>query len=61
MKILYPLHATGFEKMTGNEMKEAKTTGEEMICSVLNLDNSYKSIFSDLSKRIVNDYVLNKA
>ena len=32
-----------------------------MICAILYLENSYKSRFADLKKRIKNDYMLNKA
>ena len=32
-----------------------------MLCAILYLENSDKARFSDLKKRIENDYVLNKA
>ena len=32
-----------------------------MLCEILYLENSDKSIFSDLKKHVGNDYVLNKA
>ena len=32
-----------------------------MICAILYLDNSDKSRFADLKKRVENDYVLNNA
>ena len=32
-----------------------------MICAILYLENSDKSRFADLKKRVENDYVLNKA
>ena len=32
-----------------------------MLCAILYLENSYKSRFVDLTKRVENDYVLNKA
>ena len=31
-----------------------------MICAILYMENSEKSRFSDLTKRVENDYVLNK-
>ena len=34
--------------------------GEEMLCAILYIDNSYKSRFSDLNNCVENDYVLKK-
>ena len=34
--------------------------GEEMLCAILYINNSYKSRFSDLNNCVENDYVLNK-
>ena len=60
MKICFPLHNTGFDSIQENEKKEAEKAGEEMLCAILYLENSDKARFSDLKKRIENDYVLNK-
>ena len=40
--------------------KEVNTAGEEMLCAILYLENSDEARFSDLNKRVENDYVLNK-
>ena len=32
-----------------------------MLCAIIYLENSDKARFSDLKKRVENDYVLNKA
>ena len=59
--MLLPTHATGFDTLLDDAKKEAETAGEEMICEILYLENSDKSIFADLKKRIKNNYVLNKS
>ena len=61
MKIRFLFHNTGFDFLQEYENKEAEKAGEEMICAILYLENSDKARFSDLKKRIKNDYVLNKA
>ena len=61
MKILFPLHNTGFDSLQEDEKKEAENTGEEMICKILYLEKSDKARFADLKKRVENDYVPNKA
>ena len=61
MNILYPLHVTGFDTMSDDDKKEAETVLEEMLCTILYLENSDKDRFDDLKKRVKNDYVLNKA
>ena len=50
-----------FYMLSDNDNKEAETAGEEMIWSILYLENSDKARFSDLNKRVENDYVLNKS
>ena len=57
MKILYPSHVTGFETQLGDDTKEAETELEEMIFAIFYLDNADKSRFSELKKRIKNEYV----
>ena len=60
MKILLPLHTNVFYSLQENDKKEAETAGEEILCEIIFIENSYKARFSDLKKRIENDYVLNK-
>ena len=60
IEILYPLHGTGFEIMEDDGKKEAETTGEYILCSILNLKNFDNDIFSDLNKCVKNDYVMKK-
>ena len=60
VKILLPLHNTGFDSIQEEEKKEAENAGEEMICAILYMDNSEKARFADLKNRVENDYVLNK-
>ena len=40
MKILYSLHVTGIHALSDNDKREVDTTGEEMICTILYLENS---------------------
>ena len=47
--------------LSDNDNEEAETAGEEMIWYILYLENSDKARFSDLNKRVENDYVLNKS
>ena len=54
-KILYALHVTGFDALSDDETKGVETAGEEMIYAILYLENSDKSRFSDLNKRVEND------
>ena len=61
MKIRFPLHNTGFNSLKEYEKKESENSGVEMLCAILYLENSDKARFSDLKKRIKNNYVLNKA
>ena len=61
MKILFPLKNTGFDYIKEDGKKEAENLGEEMLCAILYLENSEKVRFSDLKKRVENDYMLNKA
>ena len=61
MKILFPLHNTGFDSLQEDDNKEAEKAGEEMLCAILYLENSDKARFVDLKKRVKNDYVMNKA
>ena len=61
MKILYPLHVTGFDSLSENDNKEAETALEYIIYTIPYLENSYKSKFYDLKKRNNNEYVWNKA
>ena len=56
MKILYPSHVTGFETRLGDDTKEAETEVEEIIFAIFYLDNADKSRFSELNKRIKNEY-----
>ena len=57
MKILFPLHTNGFDALKDDDKKEVETAGEEMICEILYLENSDKSRFSDLKKRVEKNYV----
>ena len=60
MKILFLLHTTGFYSLQNDDMKEAETSVEEMMCAIIYLEDSDKVIFSDLKKHFENNYVLNK-
>ena len=59
-KILFPWHNTVFEYIQEDENKDTEKAGEEIICVILSLENSDKTRFADLKKRVKNDYVLNK-
>ena len=59
MKILFPLHTTGFDSLQDYEKNEEERAGYEMLCAILYLENSHKYIFYDLKKRVKNNYVLN--
>ena len=48
MKIIFPLYNTGFDSLQEYEKKWAEKAGEEMLCPILYLENSYKASFSDL-------------
>ena len=61
VKIFFPFKNTGFDYLQEDKENEAENTGEKMICAILYLENSDKAKFSDLKKRVKNDYVLNKA
>ena len=61
MKIIFPLQNNGFDSIQEDKKKETEKSGEEMLCAILYLENPDKARFSDLKKRIENDYVLNKA
>ena len=58
--IIFPMHNTGFDFLLEDEKNEADKSGEEMLCAIQCLENSDKSRFYDLNKRVKNDYVLNK-
>ena len=60
MKMLYPLHVTGFDALLEDEKYEAEISGEEMLCAILYIENSNKDRFSDLKKCVDNDCVLDK-
>ena len=55
MKIMYPVHATGFDTLSDYENKEVETIAEYIPCVVLYLKNSDKSRFFDLKMRVKND------
>ena len=61
MNIRFPLHNTEFDSLQEDEKKEAEKEGEEMLCTILYLKNSDNARFTNLKKRIENEYVLNKA
>ena len=48
MKILFPLHNSGFDSMQEDEKNEAEKAGEEMLCAILYLEKPDKSRFADL-------------
>ena len=48
MKILFPLHNTGFDSLHEDEKKEAENALEEMLCGILYLENSDKARFDEL-------------
>ena len=48
MKIRFPLHNNGHDCLQEDEKKEAKETGEKMLCAILYLENSDKARFADL-------------
>ena len=58
MKILYPLHVTGFYTLTNDYKKDMDILGEDILCTIIYLENSYKARFSYLNNIIGNDYVL---
>ena len=60
MNIIFPFHNTGFDSLQEDKNKEEENIGEEMLCAILYLENSEKSRFDDLKKRVENDYVMNK-
>ena len=57
MKILYPPYVTSFDALQRNDKKEAKIEGEEMLCAILYLENSYKPSVYNLKRRVDNDYI----
>ena len=59
--MLFPFHNNGFDYLQEDKKKEAENAGEEILCAILYLENSYKYRFADLQKRVENDYVLNMA
>ena len=42
MKIIYPIHSTGFYTLLDYDKKEVETAGKEILCAVLYLENSDK-------------------
>ena len=44
-----------------NENRDTETSGGDMLCAILYLENSDTARFADLKKCVKNDYVLNKA
>ena len=48
MKIIFTFHRSGFDSIQENENKEAEMPGEEMLCTILYLENSDKARFADL-------------
>ena len=61
IKIIFSLNNNGFDSLQKDEKKGTEKEGEEMLCAILYLENSYKAGFDNLKKRVENDYVLNKA
>ena len=61
IKILYPLHVTGYGTLLDDDKRQVEIAGGEIICVILYIDNSEKSSFSELKKRADNYYVLNEA
>ena len=57
MKIIYPLHVTGFDTLPDDENNEAETAGEDMMCSIIYLDNSYKARFMTSRSTPKNNYI----
>ena len=39
MKIHFPLHHTGFDSLQEDEKEESENAGEEMLCTILYLEN----------------------
>ena len=60
-KILYPLYNNVFDYQKEYDKKDAVKAGEEILCAILYLENSDKSRFSNLKKRVENDYVIKKS
>ena len=54
MKLVHPLHVTGFYALQYDGKKEAYIPGEEMLCSILYLKNSDKARLAELKKRVKN-------
>ena len=61
MKILFPLHYNIFDSLQEDKKKDSEKAGEEILCAILYVENLDRARFSDLNKRIKNDYVPNKA
>ena len=59
--ISFPLHNTEFDSLQEDKKKETEKVEEEMLCAILYLEKSDKDRFTDLKKRVENDYVMNKA
>ena len=52
MKILYPLHVTGFYAIQDDDKKVADIVGQEILCAIMYLEISDKNRFSYLKKRV---------
>ena len=52
MNIIFPLHNTLLDSLQEDDKKEAYKAGEEMLCEIIYLDNSDKSRFADLKRRV---------
>ena len=50
-----------FTELLENEKKESEIAEEEMLFEILYFEKWYEARFSDLKKRVENEYVLNKA
>ena len=60
MTTLYPIHITGFVALQYDNKKSTEILGKEILCTIFYLGNSDKARFSDLKKRVENDYVFSK-
>ena len=58
IKIIFALHTTWFYLLQENGNNEVETAGEEMLCSIIYLENSDKARFPDQKKCVENYYVL---
>ena len=58
MNMVYPIYVTSFYALQDNIKKQAEIAGEKMLSTIFYLENIDKIRFSDIKKRVGNDYIL---